>query len=58
MDSLKSIASQLRTMADMMDDAAQEIESLRMRCDCLERENDKNKRLKKDIFELLKNDID
>ena len=57
MDSLKIIASQLRNMADAMDDAAQEINSLRARCDYLESENNKNKNLKRDIFELLKNDI-
>lgn len=57
MNSLKIIANQLRNMADAMDDAAQEIALLRARCDCLENENDKNRNLKRDIFELLKNDI-
>lgn len=57
MDSLKIIASQLRNMADAMDDVAQEIDSLRTYCGYLESENNKNKNLKRDIFELLKNDI-
>ena len=57
MDSLKIIATQLRNMADTMDDVSREIDSLRTRCDYLEIENNKNKNLKRDIFELLKNDI-